>query len=309
MKITTWDTAIFWAVLSISKASGYFEVVWEPSSSLQHLVLKAESHTEQWRCWEELTGCMHRFYLLWGYSWGRKCLVMRPFHFYSILISLKRRAWVTLGCLFRAEAEQVPSFLSTLSHSLPKADSGVSAWSLYFVFYSWCQLWNHIQGTPDKSKGDKIYPLVLFSSHSKIESREFSGTGRHSDERLHTCCLCDKVRGNHWSWDSTWTAGVRGLFVSHWKGVLPALELLVLMRYIIQEPKITFPSTIVHTYPSLHRHTQPILMPWVLQGAICLPTFTPECVDGWQQVAECLPWWLSSTDGRYLLPQSRNPNG
>jgi hypothetical protein len=45
----------------------------------------------------------------------------------------------------------------------------------------------------------KIYPLVLFSSHSKIESREFSGTGRHSDERLHTCCLCDKVRGNHWS--------------------------------------------------------------------------------------------------------------
>lgn len=37
---------------------------------------------------------------------GRKCLAMRPFHFYSILMSLKRREpeshW--------AEAEQVPSF-------------------------------------------------------------------------------------------------------------------------------------------------------------------------------------------------------
>lgn len=169
---------------------------------------------------------MHHFYLLWGYSWGRKCLVMRPFHFYSILISLKRRAWVTLGCLFGAEAEQVPSFLSTLSHSPPKADSGVSAWSLCFVFYSWCQVWIHIQGTLDKSKGDKIYPLVLFSSHSKIASRELSGVGRHSDRRQRTCCHWDKVRGNHWFWDSTSSAGA---CVFHWKGVLPALELLVLM--------------------------------------------------------------------------------
>lgn len=259
--------------------------MWEPSSFLQHLEIKAESHTEQ-QCWEELTGWAHHFYLLWGYSWGRKCLVMRSFHFYSILISLKRRAWVTLGCLFRAEAEQEPSFLSTLSHTLPKADSGVSAWSLYFVFSSWCQLWIHIQGTPDKSKGDKIYPLVLFSSHSKIESSEFSGTGMLSDGSLCTCCHCDKVRGNHWSCDSTWTAGASGLSISHWKGVLPALELLVLMHCITQEPKkLTFPSTIAYTYPSLQRHTHPVLMPRVLQWATCLPISTPQCVDGWQQVA------------------------
>lgn len=189
---------------------------------------------------------------------------MRPFHFYSILISLRRRAWVTLGCLFGAEAEQVPSFLSTLSHSLPKADSRVSAWSLCFVFYSWCQVWIHIQGTPDKSKGDKIYPLVLFSSHSKIASREFSGAGMHSDrrQRVH---LLPLGQGQREPLVPRQHLISRSLSVSHWKGVLPALGLLVLMHCIIQEPKkLTFSSTIVYTCPSLHRHTQPVPMPWVL---------------------------------------------
>lgn len=131
---------------------------------------------------------------------GGKCLAMPPFHFYSVLMSLERREpeshWA--ACSGQRQSKYL-HFFSTLSHSLPEADSGVSPQGFYSVFYSWRWYESIFKVLQASQREIKIYPLVLFSSHSKIESREFSGTGMHSDRRASTCCHGDRVRGNHQS--------------------------------------------------------------------------------------------------------------
>lgn len=103
------------------------------------------------------------------------------------------------GFLVRTGSEQLPQFYSPRQCSASQGDSRVSFWGLYFVFYAWFQFKPIFKvPTPDKQKGSKIYPLVLFPTHSKIEgdqnSREWTfaqlggwAPGFH----------CDKVKGNH----------------------------------------------------------------------------------------------------------------
>lgn len=110
---------------------------------------------------EEKIGLRDWLYVqLWG-SWI----------FYSILIGLKGcLTEAPLGFPVRAGSEQLPQFYSTLCSS-----AFLSFWGLYFVFYAWFQF-GPIFKVPnsDKQKGEKIYPLVLFPTHSKIEGSQHS---------------------------------------------------------------------------------------------------------------------------------------
>lgn len=91
---------------------------------------------------------------------GGKCLAMSPFHFYSILMSLKRREPEShrAACSEQKQSKYLHFF--QYSESLPAwgRQRGVSFGSLLCVLLS-APVWIHIQGTPGKSKGDKNLSL------------------------------------------------------------------------------------------------------------------------------------------------------
>lgn len=85
---------------------------------------------------------------------------MRPFHFYSILMSLKRREPESHWAACSGQRQSKYLHFVQYSESLPAYGRqwGVSLGSLLCVLFS-VPVWIHIQGTPYKSKGDKILSL------------------------------------------------------------------------------------------------------------------------------------------------------
>lgn len=77
-----------------------------------------------------------------------------------------------LGFLVRAGSEQLPYLYSTLHLCLPGKQRGVLLRASLAVLCL-ISIWIHIQAS-DKQNGDKIYPLVLFPTHSKIEGCQSS---------------------------------------------------------------------------------------------------------------------------------------